>query len=124
VRHSLPPQTVLLEQGKPGAGFCVLLRGRCEVFHEVGKDQQLPLPPLREGDVFGEISVLTGSPCTATVRTVSFCEVLELPRDDFRRLVLPNDEVRGLVQQVMNERLARTADLLERENTILRDYIV
>ena len=124
VRHSLPPQTVLLEQGKPGAGFCVLLRGKCEVFHEGSKGEQLPLPQLKEGDIFGEISLLLESPCTATVRTLSFCEVLELPRDDFKRLVLPNPEIKSMVQKLMAERLERTADLLDREVAILPDYIV
>ncbi len=124
VRHSLPPQTVLLEQGKPGAGFCVLLRGKCDVFHVGGRGEQTPLPQLREGDIFGEISLLLDGPCTATVRTASFCEVLELPRDDFRRLVLPNPEVREMVKQVMHERITRTADLLEREHRILPDYVV
>jgi len=124
VRHSLPPQTMLLEQGKSGAGFCVLLRGKCDVFHVGGQGDHTPLPQLREGDIFGEISVLLDGPCTASVRTASFCEVLELPRDDFKKLVLPNPEVRQLVHQVMNERIARTADLLEREHKILPDYIV
>ena len=124
VRHSLPPQTILLEQGKPGAGFCVLLRGKCEVFHEGSKGEQRKLPALREGDVFGEISLLLESPCTATVRTLSFCEVLELPRDDFKRLVLPNAEIKSMVQKLIAGRLERTADLLEREAAILPDYIV
>src|SRR5439155_16990018 len=81
-RLSLPPQTVLLEQGKAGAGLCLLLRGKCEVFHTGGKGEQVPLPELKEGDVFGELSALLDGPCTATVRTTSFCEVLELSRDD------------------------------------------
>jgi cAMP-dependent protein kinase regulator len=82
------------------------------------------LPPLKEGDIFGEISVLLESPCTATVRTAGYCEVLELPREDFKRLVLPNPAVRALVKKVMTERISRTAELLERENTILPDYLV
>ncbi|MCA1829780.1 MAG: cyclic nucleotide-binding domain-containing protein [Myxococcales bacterium] len=124
VRHSLPPQTVLLEQGKPGAGFCVLLRGKCEVFHHGSKGEQLKLPALKEGDIFGEISLLLGSPCTATVRTLSFCEVLELPRDDFKRLVLPDPRIKSMVEKLMAERLERTADLLERESATLPDYLV
>jgi CRP-like cAMP-binding protein len=123
-RHSLPPQTVLLEQGKPGAGFCVLLRGKCDVFHTDGAGAELPLPQLREGDIFGEISALLDGPCTANVRTATYCEVLSLPRADFKELVLPNPEVKKLVRQIMNERISRTADLLERENRILPDYIV
>jgi cAMP-dependent protein kinase regulator len=124
VRHSLPPQTLLLEQGKPGAGFCILLRGKCDAFHVGGKGEEIPLPPLKEGDIFGEISVLLESPCTATVRTTGYCEVLELSRADFKRLVLPNPQVRALVRKVMTERIGRTAELLERENTILPDYMV
>jgi CRP-like cAMP-binding protein len=124
IRHSLPPQTVLLEQGKHGAGFCVLLRGKCDVFHTGGGGEELALPPLREGDIFGEISLLLDGPCTANVRTASFCEVLELPRADFRALVLPNPAVRELVQRIAGERITRSADLLARENRILPDYIV
>jgi CRP-like cAMP-binding protein len=115
VRHSLPPQTVLLEQGKPGGGICLLLRG---------KGEQVPLPGLKEGDIFGEISALLDGPCTATVRTASFCAVLELSRDDFKSLVLPNPEVKAIVRKMAGERLQRTADLLDRESSILPDYIV
>jgi CRP-like cAMP-binding protein len=124
IRHSLPPQTLLLEQGKPGAGFCVLLRGKCDVFHACSSGEELPLPPLREGDIFGEISLLLDRPCTATVRTASFCEVLELPRDAFQSLVMPNPEVRRLVRQIADERITRSADLLDRDSGILPDYIV
>lgn len=123
-RHSLPPQTILLEQGKPGTGLCVLLRGKCDVFHKGGRGEEIPLPNLREGDVFGEISTLTGSPCTATVRTQGYCEVLELSREDFHKFVLPNPEVREMVHKLMAERLERTADVLDREGIILPDYIV
>ena len=123
-RHSLPPQTVLLEQGQSGAGFCLLLRGKCDVFHTDRDGGVLPLPQLREGDIFGEISVLLDGPCTASVRTATFCEVLELSRDDFHELVLPNPGVRELVQKVVRERIERTADLLSRENRILPAYTV
>jgi CRP-like cAMP-binding protein len=124
VRQSLPPQSVLLEQGKPGRGFCVLLRGKCDVFHETAQGGELPVRQMREGDIFGEISLLLDGPCTATVRTATSCEVLELPREDFRTFVLPNPQVRGMIHKIANERLARTADLLEREPRILPDYIV
>lgn len=122
VRHSLPPETVILEQGKPGAGLCVLLRGQCKVFHRDAEGQPLPLPPLREGEVFGEISLLLDGPCTATVQTQGYCEVLELPAGDFKRLVLPNDEVRAMIRRIVSERLSRTADLLD--GRVLPDFIV
>ena len=45
-------------------------------------------------------------------------EVLELPRDDFKRLVLPNAEVKAMVNKLMNERLERSAGL-DRNNANL-----
>jgi CRP-like cAMP-binding protein len=114
----------MLQQGKPGAGFCVLLRGKCDVFHTDRTGENVPLPQLHEGDIFGEISLLLDGPCSATVRTASFCEVLELPRDDFQALVMPNPEVRDLVQRVVRERIERSADLLTRENRVLPSYTV
>lgn len=110
--HSLPKGTLILEQGKPGAGLCVLLRGRCEVFHRAHDGSERPYPPLREGDVFGEISLLMSSPCTANVRAATACEVLELPADAFNELVLPDPAVRRMIDRMARERLQRTADLL------------
>lgn len=123
VRHSLEPQAVVLREGEPGRGFFVILRGKCDVFHATAKGE-LPVRQMREGDVFGEISLLLDGPCTATVRTAGSCELLELPRDAFRELVLPNRQVRSMIERIANERLARTADLLDREPRVLRDCLV
>lgn len=122
-RHSVPPRTLLLEQGKRGSGLGVLLRGRANVFHLNAKGEELPLPGLQEGDIFGEISLLLDGPCTASVRSATYAEVLELPADAFRQLVMPNLEVRGMIQRVMTERLERSADLLD-DKEILADYLV
>ena len=123
VRRSLAPRDVILRQGETGRGFCVLLRGKCDAFHETGSGE-VPLRQLREGDIFGEISLLLDGPCTATVRAAGPCEVLELPRDDFRALVLPNPEVRAMIVKIADERLARTADLVRHEPRLMRDYNV
>jgi CRP-like cAMP-binding protein len=123
VRHSVAPQAVVLRQGERGRGLCVLLRGKCDAFHET-ESGEVPLRQLREGDIFGEISLLLDGPCTATVRAAGPCEVLELPREDFRALVLPNDQVRAMIENIAGERLSRTADLIEREPKLMRDYIV
>ena len=123
VRHSLPAGTVVLQEGQPGCGFCVLLRGKCDVVHETAQGE-VPVRQMREGDIFGEISLLTDGPATATVRTAGSCEVLELSRADFREFVLPNKQVREMIEKIANDRLARTADLMHREPRMLRDYIV
>ena len=41
-----------------------------------------------EGGFFGEMSLLTGDPRTATVTAVTDCELIEIGADAFRRVVL------------------------------------
>ncbi|HUJ26794.1 MAG TPA: cyclic nucleotide-binding domain-containing protein, partial [Myxococcales bacterium] len=123
VRHALQPGAVALRQGERGRGFHVILRGKCDAFHETEKGE-VPLRQMREGDVFGEISLLLDGPCTATVRAASACDVLELPRDAFREHVLPNAEVRAMIERIADERLSRTAEVLERPQRLLKDYLV
>lgn len=106
--HSLPRGAVLLQQGQEGSGLCVLLRGRCHAAHTAPSGAELQAEPLREGDVFGEISLLFDTPCTATVRAETAVEVLELPREAFRELVLPHPSVRGQLDALARERLQRT----------------
>ncbi|MBS2026138.1 MAG: cyclic nucleotide-binding domain-containing protein, partial [Deltaproteobacteria bacterium] len=107
--ESRPKGTLVLEQGKPGHGLFVLLRGQCEVFHRAPDGSEKPYPQMREGDVFGEISLLMNSPATANVRTATACEILELPGDQFRDLVMTHPAVKKMIERMVRERLQRTA---------------
>ena len=122
--HSIPTGEPILEQGKPGRGLFVLLRGACEVFHTTETGEQLSYPNLKEGDVFGEISLLFDSPCTATVRAATRSEVLELPKPDFNALVLPHPSVKNVVDRIARERLGRTADLLLATDEVQHSWLV
>ncbi len=107
-RHfSLPKGAVLVTQGQPSTGLCVLLRGRASAVHTSTSGHTLQPQPLREGDVFGEISLLFGAPAVATVHADSPVEVLELPRDDFETLVLSQPSVRRQIEAQARERLER-----------------
>src|SRR5581483_3223986 len=43
---------------------------------------------LGPGQYFGEMSLLTGEPRSATVAAISDCELLEIQAEEFRRVVL------------------------------------
>ena len=122
--RSLPPGAHILEQNHEGAGLFVLLRGQCQPFHTSDDGTETPYPPLREGDVFGEISLLFGTLCTATVRTLTHVEVLELPVLAFKELVLPNKGVREMIDLMARERLNRTTDLLLERDEVMDSWIV
>jgi CRP-like cAMP-binding protein len=117
-----PAGRVLIEEGKPGGdGMFVLLRGKCDVFHRArgagkgGTSDQVPYPPLGEGDVFGEVSLLQGGPFTASVRTATPCVVLGLDREWVDELLLSHPPVRDALYAVASSRLERTHELLAKE---------
>jgi cAMP-dependent protein kinase regulator len=99
-------QRIIL-QGLTVDAVHVLLRGTCHVKHESGERY----PDMHEGDVFGEVSVLTGGRATATVTAAGAVVTLRLPAADFKPRVLANAEASAALNELVAVRLDRTAEL-------------
>jgi small-conductance mechanosensitive channel/CRP-like cAMP-binding protein len=67
----------VIQEGAEGSSMFVMVRGTAHV--SVLRDGTgIRLGVLREGDCFGEMSLLTGEPRSATIRAEGDCEVLEI----------------------------------------------
>ena len=84
----------ILLEGDPGRSLFVLVRGSVETTKhlgviglENGAPRQKVLVRLSAPQFFGEIGLLEDTPRSATVRAATDCELLELQRTDFERLV-------------------------------------
>jgi cAMP-dependent protein kinase regulator len=108
---SVPAGQTLLAQGQQGEALYLLLRGRCQVQHQHPDGHASAYPVLREGDVFGELSLLLGLPATATVRAETPCTLLRLDRPACERHILSQPGVREAFSRLISERLGRTARL-------------
>ena len=89
----------------------VVLRGRVRV--TLGG--RLELAITEAGGYFGEMSLLTGQPRTATVSAMTDCVLLEISAVDFRRIALAQPAVLEQVTAVVAERqagLARSRDTM------------
>ncbi|MBA3552215.1 MAG: cyclic nucleotide-binding domain-containing protein [Actinobacteria bacterium] len=73
---------VLAREGEAGIGFFMILDGTALV--EVGGSERAS---LREGDFFGEISLLDEGPRTATVRAETPVRLLAIPAWTFKGLL-------------------------------------
>jgi small-conductance mechanosensitive channel/CRP-like cAMP-binding protein len=69
----------LIQEGDEGDSMFIMLRGTAAV--SIAKNGAgVRVGVMRQGDCFGEISLLTGEPRSATVRAESDCEVLEVSK--------------------------------------------
>ncbi len=80
---------VVYREGGEGDSFYVIVSGRFEVSISSG-DKKKVLAYLRRGDYFGEMSLLTNQPHSATLRALSDALILELKKDDFKKTIEHN----------------------------------
>ncbi len=98
---------VLIHEGQRVDGLYVVLSGEVAV----SKGGQ-PLAHLREGELFGEMSLLNKTPATATVTAVRNASLLRLPREDFNTLILTHPQVLVLVSELTETRQRSNEALL------------
>jgi small-conductance mechanosensitive channel/CRP-like cAMP-binding protein len=80
----------IVREGEPGESMFAIVRGRVRV--TVG-DRGNEVATIGPGGYFGEMSLLTGDPRTATVSAIGDCVLLEITADDFRQIALAAPEV-------------------------------
>ena len=76
------PGDVILEQGSPAMYVGVMARG-----HAVVKVDGAVVGEIRSGELFGEMSFLTGQNRTASVEATKVCECQFTTHQDFARLI-------------------------------------
>jgi hypothetical protein len=97
---------VILREGEPGHSLYMLTSGSVKAF--VRRDgKQVPIAELEEGAFFGEVSILTGKPRTATIVAKEHCELLELDRATLDAITQTHPHVRDVLQEFANQRMAR-----------------
>jgi hypothetical protein len=99
---------VVVRQGQPGTSMFVIVRGGAVVVLEPSGQE---VARLQEGAFFGEMSLLTGAPRTATVRATRDTDVLEITADAFRTFVLANPAALETVSLAASTRAAELEQL-------------
>ena len=96
----------LTTEGRPGREFFVLIEGEADV-----KKGNRRINRLGPGDFFGEISLVTRRPRTATVTATSPVRALVITDRSFRTLLDRQPEIQSKVMGALAARLGPEADL-------------
>lgn len=84
-RHE--PHKVIVRQGDVNGDMYYVVKGLLKVTACDNHGREIVMNLLKSGDSFGEIALLDGRARSATVTTIDPCELLEIRRGDFFRLL-------------------------------------
>jgi CRP-like cAMP-binding protein len=104
---------MIVREGDRGSSMFIVESGRLAVSAHGSVGQSQKLAVLEPGSAFGEISLLTGDPRTATVRALTEATLLEIDKATLLPVLRENPSIVGMLELTMQERRKRAADALE-----------
>jgi len=110
-RKRMGAGTILCHEGEPGDAIFIVMQGSLSILakNDDGEDEELTR--LQSGAVVGEISVVTGSPRTATVKVASDSWVMRIPGEVVMEVLSKHPAVLADLRRLG---LARSEDTLHR----------
>jgi small-conductance mechanosensitive channel/CRP-like cAMP-binding protein len=107
------PEEVIVREGEDGASMFLVQSGRVTVSLHDASGSSRKLTVLEPGSAFGEISLLTGEPRTATVRALTETRLVEIDKETLAPILLENPRLVESLEATMRERRRGAAELRE-----------
>lgn len=98
------PGEVLLREGDEWGNFYVVLEGQLQVFKNAFAGDQIVLATAGMGGFFGEMSLLTGSPHSASVRALSSTRLVKMSPATFSSMITTCSSVAAILLRTLAER--------------------
>jgi Cyclic nucleotide-binding domain len=106
------PGDILMAEGAAGDSLYVLTTGLVKCWVKDAKGNYIMVQDLPEGAFFGEISVLTGRPRTATLTAVCDCEALELNKKALDEITARHPRVLEVLKKFHEQRALDTVQAI------------
>jgi small-conductance mechanosensitive channel len=95
---------ILCRQGEPGQTFYIITRGRVQVTAQDACAREIFTQELGVGNFFGEFSLLTGEPRSATVTALEETELLVMDKEDLRQALAANAQLAEHISGILAQR--------------------
>ena len=86
-RRLVKPRTVIVSQGSSGRDMFIVVSGSLKVSVLSGEGKEISFVVLRQGDYFGELSMIDGRRRSATVTAIESSELLVLSHAEYQLLL-------------------------------------
>ena len=91
----------IIRKGDKGAYLYIILNGKVEV---ISGEQTIAC--LGRGEIFGEMSLLTGKPVGASIRVIEPTKILMISSEQFRQLVIKYPSIQLGISKILAQRLS------------------
>jgi small-conductance mechanosensitive channel/CRP-like cAMP-binding protein len=108
----------VFRQGDPGETCCVVVWGKVHGRVEYQDAAQANEFDLGPGSLFGEMSLVTGLPRTATILAQEEVELIEISKDAFTKLLSLREDIPQILARLVADRAVQNAVALERLKTM------
>jgi len=104
----IAPHQQVIVRGRPGEAFYIVTEGEFEVVQHDEHQVESTLAVLPVGECFGEMSLITGEPASATVRARGTAKVIAVSKENFHNMLAAAPEIAITLARILANRLART----------------
>jgi cAMP-dependent protein kinase regulator len=104
--------SVIISEGQPGSSMYIIASGEVKVFTNGAGGSTLYLARLGEGDFFGEVSMLTGKPRTATITASQRTELLRLDKEKLDNALATYPGIRKVLNDFYQRRAEHTVEAM------------
>lgn len=111
-----PTDSIIINEGESGDCLYLIKTGRVKVFAtSQDTNQEIILSYLDSGDHFGEMSLISGEPRSASIKAITDIEAWSLNRTVFDQLIMNNPNITLTLTHLLTQRL-KEANVARKES--------
>ena len=116
VSRAYPTNVRVFHEGDQSDACYIVRSGELRVTREHSDGRAIALATLGPGDFFGELAMLDGGTRSASVETLTDCELLALPAADVRRVIADHGDIAAKLIVALTRRLRETNERVARQS--------
>lgn len=119
-RRSVRTRTVIVSQGSTGRDMFIVASGSLKVSVLSGEGKEISFVVLRQGDYFGELSMIDGRRRSATVTAIEKSELLVLGHSEYQLLLRKHPHT---ASQFLTQMLLTLANRIRATDELYQDSV-
>ena len=108
-QQTFPPDCYVVEEGEKGNEIIFIANGKMIISSE--NSNQIH-GTFEKGDYFGDLSMILGEKRTASVKTITYCDIFILSSNDFNKIKTEYPEFKDVLKKMSSERSEKITELV------------